>query len=1549
MYLACRLAQHYSSHESDVIQDIHNGFAAWLQANRDFRKGAEGAGSGSQMQATMDTYRHTIERRDDIAVFSAFCAGAHGPDLWMLPHESWVTMAAHGGITGQTHFDLGHYNLSHRFPTLVLRRIRREAKTLPGLQRKYQTAYILGYLSHIALDIVGHIKVNVFAGAYFQLEKIWETDQSSFWHAIIETVNIFNNHNKIEQYFDALVRFVCFEGYHTGLEKYNSIRENILKQKDHEGKNGLWDFPNYTDYWRDRLSFGPFGLTDGIWDSDTVFLDCSTSLGGPFARRYTAGPADRRVTPFIHRDFCQAYNENIVDSNIISSDNPHSLVNIRNEIPKVNYMRMDNNSNITSQHYYMRIVCPNLEKIREWGTGFYNPEAFTDFVMAGEAAAAEFIDKALQFLSSDPETDEGKKSEKELLDALRLWNLDVGMAIRFKDTGAIADEAYPKKPNRPVMIDLVNVIETVPALADWKPPTLDVNTWKDKHEQATWIESPEKKRITSPGGSTVAGTTGTGTTATFCSQSGLDIRLSQFKLYKDDNELASFLFGLDNEKIGDPRSPDPGKGLTDIPHHKNVLYSMKGCIEDFAAEDKFAETKKFTAGKADAKEYVATFLSRLPGLKPPADPASPDPAGTTVTPFDNNHLPRFIRVSACRKYVCQPNDTGKGADSGNFHASKFKIYQNPYPSEEMALAIFPLVRRNTDYIDMFRYSVYAPEDLNDLKKIREIGANVILLIFSAQKDDSKKKKYLKIEEAWVDGEQQPIDNVAPPPPSFIYKVEFEDVLFRTNSAVVLPENYTDREHSDPAQDRISGMDVLRVILVQAKEYPRQKLLIAGHTDRVANERFNFKLSKERAESVLYLLCGEKELWKKLADDRNHKDDKRQILTWIAREYGWDCDPGAPDDPKAPGVRRATKKFQIKYNQEYIDKGRVNNAYGGGGSAPRIPEDYDFGPKTWGAVFDMYQDFLAQLLDTTFEKMDTYHSSLDNRWVEDANKAVPCGETFPEECPDLDEYECALNRRVEVLFFDTKEIPSAPLPCNASEKLTSKADADRRTKNCKDNCPIYRDRKDFQHLTVTQHARPQTSPTLYSPQSPGSTDKIPIDNMTAYLVYFKDGSDDLITGTPVRPLTMKAGKFCDNSGNEVTVDGDRETWLYFSNHTTLDLVDRAKRFRKGGGDLPIQGPYTFPCGEDVTIDIDIWAQKDWAIMRGTALDGQRPAVVALAEQQTGYSIGKSTRPGRFSMHNYSGNKDDQERWGADKPVSCVTFGSIEGDPCWIGTLSAAPSTTLKLLAGDQYGTDKKKIIYAGSFNDITTTGDNQVFSHHTYDKTKVAGLMKIPRSGGDREAAVDALSEPPGSFYLPGDTCWHDQDGENACGPFSFAAAMNYWFPYTNNPLEERNGMWYHNTDNIPSIVNGARTPGNIVDGARKFNMNARDNDAESLDKTRALKLLRSWISSGVPVAVLVKEYHELSSYHWKLAVGYEQNRFLFNNSGADLEYDTSKRTSGVDYEHARVGNDVDSVDGHYTKWQEAGGDIVDFLTTVDRCTFIPLYPMDTRFAGDRIA
>ena len=103
--------------------------------------------------------------------------------------------------------------------------------------------------------------------------------------------------------------------------------------------------------------------------------------------------------------------------------------------------------------------------------------------------------------------------------------------------------------------------------------------------------------------------------------------------------------------------------------------------------------------------------------------------------------------------------------------------------------------------------------------------------------------------------------------------------------------------------------------------------------------------------------------------------------------------------------------------------------------------------------------------------------------------------------------------------------------------------------------------------------------------------------------------------------------------------------------------------------------------------------------------------------------------------------------------------------------------------------------------------------------------------------------------------------------------MNYWMPYTNNP-GEKDGHLYAQPGNVPDAINGARTPANIVTAAGRFRQYGRDNDAEDLDRTRAIKLVKLWINASMQVLILVKEEYNLWSYHWKTVAGYDGDRFF---------------------------------------------------------------------------
>jgi len=541
------------------------------------------------------------------------------------------------------------------------------------------------------------VKVNVFAGAYHQLEKVWENEQG------LLTKDIWNNHNKIEHYLDALTRFLCFEGYHDKIQKLKDIRTIFFKQED------PWYFANYNDFYDDLLKFGTIIKTNGISNNDEKFLDLSVSLPDSFAARYRIHSGPQKVRPFIHNDYCRAYE--IADKPI--RDHKYSVTKLANEYPKLNYFRKNNTGDGTSFYYYLRYAIPDIDKVCAFSQRFFDPGAFGTFILGSKEIASEFIDSALKFLDS---------GDSGVLDTLKHWNLDVGMAIRLRNIGTTS--AKGKKPARAVCIDLVNVTEEIPACKKWTPPKLAVANWKkDGQKEIEW-DAPEEEQVAVKV-NTVKGKSGEKIKTVAYPVSGIDIRFSSFTLYNDSDELGGYIFGDAPGPLSDNQTVLPSK----------KAYSIKLCLEDFAENDDFAESKYISVGNCTLKEYRASFTT---------------------------------------------------------------------------------------------------------------------------------------------------------------KVEFEDALFRTDSAVLLPEGYNDCEAADEEQNRITGLDVLRTIYIQVKEYPNQKLLITGHMDRVAKDSFNYPLSDDRAKSIMYLLEGKKEEWAKIADKKNHDKDIQTILKWGASEFGWDCDPGKVD-------------------------------------------------------------------------------------------------------------------------------------------------------------------------------------------------------------------------------------------------------------------------------------------------------------------------------------------------------------------------------------------------------------------------------------------------------------------------------------------------------------------------------------------------------------------------------------------------------------------------------------------------------------------------------
>ncbi|MBN2440717.1 MAG: zinc dependent phospholipase C family protein, partial [Spirochaetales bacterium] len=472
----------------DIRGTIYTGFEEWLELNRRFKEDAAGiiadeeadsthSENADRMQATLNTYRRNLLQSNAIAVFSAFAAGAVGPDLWTVIISPTLELLTEQTVRASWFFDMGHYNLSHLFPKYTLKKIREiEVVTADdNLQKTYQTAYILGYISHIALDILGHLNVNVFAGAYHsQQPDRWETEQSG----ILENVNVFNNHNKVEHYLDAYIRFFCFEGCYdeTNYQYKDIVKTHFGQEKD--GKYDEWNFPNFNDYYRNRLSFGLVIKTDGITDEDRDFLDLSTCLPGVFVHRYylTKGETcdygvagDLRVKPFIKQYFWDAYTnkddwmerkqDGLIDSWLCSGR--QSLSDLNTELDKLAFFNIvddqgwrDPDDQFTTQYYYLHTVIPNMERLVEYTDQFFSPADFGDFIRGTLQIGEEFIDQAMQYLS------DGDRSH---LDCLDHWNLDTGIAYRIKKGTDTADYEVP------VSLDLISVLD-LEGLEGWTIP-----------------------------------------------------------------------------------------------------------------------------------------------------------------------------------------------------------------------------------------------------------------------------------------------------------------------------------------------------------------------------------------------------------------------------------------------------------------------------------------------------------------------------------------------------------------------------------------------------------------------------------------------------------------------------------------------------------------------------------------------------------------------------------------------------------------------------------------------------------------------------------------------------------------------------------------------------------------------------------------------------------------------------------------------------------------------------------------------------------------------
>jgi hypothetical protein len=234
-----------------------------------------------------------------------------------------------------------------------------------------------------------------------------------------------------------------------------------------------------------------------------------------------------------------------------------------------------------------------------------------------------------------------------------------------------------------------------------------------------------------------------------------------------------------------------------------------------------------------------------------------------------------------------------------------------------------------------------------------------------------------------------------------YVLDARDLRFHSGSGVLLAQ-YAPSSDPDVRSDA-PGIDALASTLLHAQEHPARSLLLAGHSDTTETPEGERKLSEARASTVRHMLRGERDAWVALVREHSCAEDLPAILRWCAEARGWACAP-AEEEGADPGNERALRAFQTSYNRNHDAS---------------IAEDGVLGPQTWGAVFDVYQQQLAQTLETDAAGLEALQGSL--RFCA-AAESYGCGSALAVHAGPRT--EAAEYRRTDVLFFEPGEEPAA---------------------------------------------------------------------------------------------------------------------------------------------------------------------------------------------------------------------------------------------------------------------------------------------------------------------------------------------------------------------------------------------------------------------------------------------------------------------------------------------------------------------------------------------
>jgi hypothetical protein len=763
---------------SNAPDYIKTGGRAYQDSTRFYRKDCVAALKDDNLHAFDAAHQHWKDRLnenlDAITCFSAYMLGACGPDFWTLPSEPkllWVKPRM-----AEIHFDLGHYNRTHRQFELSIAEVGGPNRT--DLQSKVQRSYFLGMATHIAADLVVHQLVNVVAGAYNLLEKrhllqdqVWENE-----HGGAMGLNIWNTHNKVEHFWDSYVRYRYLGDHGPFWPKIGASPgppDNSAPCDEAPWVKPL-GFPTIEGLLRelsaDRKNDG---LHDYLREERTRFVvEKPLTFPWLFCDRVRAG----QIQPFIYRMVVDkdlgSYRTGELSGKFASEAKDEAKDKQmkggpggKSEWENLAFFSSHRNADIdsTSFNFLNFKVCPNVERTRRFAANvFYDYAALGPFVATAATAAGTFLGE----LKSAYE-----QGKVEPLVKLRgFWNLDTGLGLRIyeekSDTNRecitnlrfahVFDELSTGRPGykrvEPYLsgrksTDYSFKKAQVFATCAHNPPFQKIDSVYEESDKAYLERIPVAHDASSEANAKIVSTSSIkkGNTLvhreiwqrlTLCLRASIaDLKAAPEVAAKDASceDLALFFLGDKAGKPGKPASGETRDWLADdskILDYREQPARMHKGLQRFETRILVNTVREDTAKAKAAKREIGKGI------------------WNNVVPYSRHEgdYGYNFAIGTGRKFVLHSIEGG-GFDP----VKKLIYYKNISPTEHVFFTLYPLVREGGSYWDIF--SKNAPSAAPDeLKKISGCGTVKIVLIYERTSDKS-----LNLCEAYIDGLKVPVE------------------------------------------------------------------------------------------------------------------------------------------------------------------------------------------------------------------------------------------------------------------------------------------------------------------------------------------------------------------------------------------------------------------------------------------------------------------------------------------------------------------------------------------------------------------------------------------------------------------------------------------------------------------------------------------------------------------------------------------------------------------------------------------------------------------------